>query len=243
MVIYQSDIPQEAEEKFISPYRSEFSCDENGCGGAVWLERREYWLDGELRGTRFFEKDGTLSLEHPFWDGKHHGTSYRWHENGQLDYVESHRHGILHGKTYQYSETGELMGASELVNGTGYAAWWHRRHELENPGYYLSEVYYLKDNLMQGYEWWINEGQKSLYIEVHYWKGDLHGIERRWNADGLLYEGYPKYYIMNKEVGQTTYIEASHEDPRLPKYKESDQSFYRDFPEDIKRIMRGEIVK
>ncbi len=242
IIQYNSDIPSEAKEQFISPYRFESRCSEKGCGGAVWYEKREYWLNGQLRGIRQFEEDGTLMIERPYLNGKLHGTCYRWHENGQIDYVESFLHGEKHGNTYQYSEEGALMGVSNFVQGTGYATWWHKFIEVDKPGYFLSEIYFLKNGLQHGFEWNINEDQETLYIEQHFWEGHFHGIQRRWDHSGQLLAGYPQFWIMGEKVDQQTYMEATITDSRLPKFKVSDHAFRRKFPEDIRRIMRGEVV-
>ena len=232
-LVYQSSIPSETKEKFISAYISQQHCNGNGCGGAVWLEKREYWLQGKVVGIRYFEEDGTLAIETPLKDDKYHGTYYRFYETGTLEYALPYLHGKQHGQSCQWTPGGLLMGTSSFSHGTGYDLWWHPFMELDKPGFYLAEILPYKDGVPHGVEWWLNEDQQSVYIERYYREGNLHGIERWWDVDGHLREDYPNFYIHNNIVSQEEYISATHNDPTLPKFVENDQLPQRTFPDVI----------
>lgn len=234
---YQSDIPVEAEKRFISPYRREERCTESGCGASIWLEECEYWLNGELVGKRSFEEDGSLAIERPFRHGKFHGRYYRWHIDAGLEYAAMYLNGKRHGNTYQWDEDGTLIGSSTFEHGTGYDLWWDRYWQANKPGFFLAEVMAYKDGRQHGFQWWLNEDQQSVWKEMHYWEGNWHGIWRMWDHDGILDPGYPKYFVCNNEVDRKTYVAASLKDPTLPAWREADQLAGRTFPEDLRQFL------
>jgi hypothetical protein len=80
----------------------------------------------------------------------------------------------------------------------------------------------MKDGQPHGYEWWLNEDQRSVRAERHWHDGRLHGIEREWNRSGRLKRGYPKYHIRGERVSKRAYVKACRKDPSLPIFESAD---------------------
>ncbi len=70
----------------------------------------------------------------------------------------------------------------------------------------------MKEGKWPGFEWW-DEDQKSVHAEHHFWENLQHGIERRWNIQGRLSRGYPRYWVNNKRVTKREYLRVCAEDP------------------------------
>ena len=84
----------------------------------------EYWLNGECVGQRCFDLDGSIEAEWSLHDGRRHGNSYRFHENGKLLSLEPYQNGVPHGTAYQWGANGDLLGTYTLDQGTGLDLWW-----------------------------------------------------------------------------------------------------------------------
>jgi hypothetical protein len=79
-----------------------------------------------------------------------------------------------------------------MKHGTGLDLW----RVKDNWGHgrvFLSEARYLKEGNFHGFEWWLNEDQKSVHDEHHFWENLQHGVQRSWNSQGRLRRGYPRY--------------------------------------------------
>ena len=68
-------------------------------------KRIEYWLAGEMVGTKTFRKDGEIGEEH-FKDGKRHGLLRCWYENGKLRFVSPFKDGESHGMIQRWYRNG-----------------------------------------------------------------------------------------------------------------------------------------
>jgi hypothetical protein len=97
-----------------------------------------------------------------------------------------------------------------MRRGTGVDLWW-----CEHPenGSFLSEVRYVKDVKRNGFEWWLNENQKSVWEERHFRNDQLHGIERSWNREGHLSRGYPRYWVNDTRVTKRQYLRECANNP------------------------------
>ncbi|MEE9365131.1 MAG: hypothetical protein V3W44_00455, partial [Dehalococcoidales bacterium] len=99
--------------------------------------------------------------------------------------MESFVDGKYHGICKQWDDAGNLIQTYRMVHGTGIDLW-----RCNSTGT-LSEVWYWKDNMLHGWEWWLDEDQKSVWCERHHHEGNLHGIWREWNDRGRLRRGFP----------------------------------------------------
>ncbi len=224
MTEYKSDIPDNAVERSVSAYRSE--------GGRTSLEKRECTVDGEIVGYRYYDEDGTLTIETPVRHGVKHGMEYTW-DDGCLELAAPYENGLPHGTARQWADDGTLMGSYALDRGTGYDLW---RHRGENGGHYISEIHSMKDGYPHGFEWWANEDQVTVWHELH-WRDGRHGIERQWDHKGNLDPGFPKFHIEDAVVDKKTYIERQKTDASLPRYAEEDDRNTRSFPDDVVAAM------
>lgn len=222
---YRSSIPKAAQERVVSTHAS------NGR-----KERVEYVLNGEVVGGRWFDEDGEMGTETPIKNGMMHGTHYYFDHDfdGTLKVVfaEPYRSGLAHGTAKQWSMDGEkLIGTYVMKRGTGLDLW--RNWSYESNSYYLSEARYLKDGKWHGFEWWLNEDQKTVNGENHFWENLQHGIQRKWNSKGRLMRGYPRYWVNNQRVTKRKYLRAQTSDRSLPPFRDADNSPKRSFPSEV----------
>jgi len=222
---YRSSIPKVARERVVSTHES------NG-----EKQKVEYLFNGEVVGVRWFDKNGEMATETPFKNGVIHGTLYYFDDSfdGSLKviFAEPYRNGFAHGTARQWSLDGEtLIGTYTMKHGTGLDLW--RNWGYESEHYYLSEARYLKDGKWHGFEWWLNEDQKTLHSENHFWKDLQHGIEREWNSAGRLRRGYPRYWVKNERVSKRQYLRAQAKDRNLPPFRAADNLPRRNFPPEV----------
>ena len=217
---YRSSIPKAAQEQVVATHVS-----------GPQKYKSEFLVNRKIVGVRYFEKDGTLSSETPLKDGLVHGTQY-FFLNGKLDFSEHCQKGLAHGTAKQWSEDGELIGTYSMRHGTGLDLWRCKR-TWGHGSIYLSEARYFKDGMFHGFEWWINEDQKSVHQETHFWKDQKHGIERLWNFEGRLKRGYPRYWVKNKQVAKRQYIKECAKNADLPPFREKDNAPRRKFPKEV----------
>jgi hypothetical protein len=86
-----------------------------------------------------------------------------------------------------------------------------------------------------GYEWWLNEDQSSVWQERHWRDGQFHGIEREWNIRKKLCRGFPKFYLRGEKVTRRAYERACSNDPTLPLFRIADNKPRRRFPAVVAR--------
>lgn len=222
---HKSDIPEGVTEVVISRYRQERN----------WIHFRvtECRLNGEVVGQRSYDSDGHLMRETPLKNGKRHGREYIWDETEALESVEPYVDGKLHGLAKQYNRNGNVIGTYRFVRGTGFDIW---RYEREDGSVAISEIFSVQDGSLDGYEWWLKDDQHSVWHERHWQQGQLHGIERMWNAQGCLKRGYPKYWVAGQAVDKRSYLKAAARDQTLPTYQEKDNRPQRIFPEQIEGL-------
>lgn len=217
---YRSSIPKNADERVVAtrvPGRPRF--------------RSEYILKGEVVGMRQFDENGQLEFERPMKNGVTHGTLYGIGE-GVVTFAEPYRDGLAHGIAKQWSIDGEPIGSYTMRHGTGLDLW-RCKANWGNGRVFLSEARYVKEGKLHGFEWWLDENQKSVHSEHHFWENLQHGVERHWNSQGRLRRGYPRYWVNNKRVTRREYLRASAEDPNLPRFRESDNRPRRKFPPEV----------
>jgi hypothetical protein len=227
----KSDIPQEAIEREVREYRQE--------GALLYFQIMECILDGHVVGQRAYDGDGQLKVETPLKNGNKHGREYIWDESGALESVEPYREGKLHGLAKQYNRKGKVIGTYRFAHGTGYDIW---RYEREDGSVGISEIFSVNDGALDGFEWWLKADQHSVWHERPWQGGRYHGIERRWNAQGRLKRGYPKYWVQGQAVTKRFYLKATERDQTLPKYRESENRPQRKFPSEIESLISKSVV-
>jgi hypothetical protein len=219
---YRSSIPKAAQERVTATFaESPQKC------------TAEYILNGEVVGIRHFHKTGELEHECPLKNGVTHGIEYRSDIPGKLHSAEPFSNGLPHGTARQWSDDGKLMGSYTMRHGTGIDLWWGD----ECGSRYLSEVRYLKDGKWHGFEWWLNDDQKSVWQECHFQNSQMHGIERSWNHLGRLHRGYPRYWVNDVRMTKRQYVRACDKDPTLPPFRETDNRPQRKFPPEIIAVL------
>ncbi len=215
----RSSLPAGFEERLLNDYEES--------GGGFSYRTTECRHNSQVVGQRRYSRDGVLVMETPLRDGRKHGREYTWDENGWLSLVEPYAYGKIHGTARQYDEHGRVIGTYRCVHGTGYDIW-RSWCSGETPS--VSEIRALRDGERHGYEWWVNEDQRSVHHETHLWAGQHHGIERMWNAAGKLNRGYPRYWVNGARVTRRQYLRAAKRDATLPPWREQDNNPRRVFP-------------
>jgi hypothetical protein len=217
---YRSSIPKVAQERVVATYLKN-----------PHKYKAEYALKGEIVGVRYFEENGNLMSETPVKNGLTHGTQY-FFDQGRVDFSETYYQGLPHGTAKQWSQDGKLIGTYTMRHGTGLDLWRCKRN-WGNGSVFLSEARYYLEEHRHGFEWWINEDQKSVNHECHFWMDQKHGIERVWNGEGRLIRGCPKYWVKDKQVAKRVYIRECSRDASLPRFGAKDNLPRRKFPEDV----------
>jgi len=203
-------------------------------GGAK--HKAEYVLNGKIVGIRSFDKDGQLELEMPLRNGIRQGTMFYFEadSNGKttVTFAEPHKNGLVCGIARQWSQKdGQLIGTYSMKRGTGLDLWRNWSHDKKR--YFLSEARYLKEGKWHGFEWWLNEDQRTVWIESYFLENVQHGIRREWNHRGRLKRGYPQYWTQGKRVSKRQYLRASAKDPTLPRFRTWDNQPRRRFPPEV----------
>ncbi|HEX4008297.1 MAG TPA: hypothetical protein VHX60_19145 [Acidobacteriaceae bacterium] len=223
---YRSSIPRNARERITATHLS-----------GPQKFKAEYRLGGETVGVRFFHPTGELQFEYPLKNGVWHGTVYRADDPGMLTSAEPFRNGLAHGTARQWSPQGNLLGTYTMRGGCGVDLWWQCAHQGDKF-VYLAEARYLKDGQLHGFEWWLTRDQRGVLDERHFWRDQLHGIERAWNSSGRLRRGYPRYWASGQRVTRRKYLRACETDPNLPRFREIDNQPARNFPAEVRRNLR-----
>jgi len=237
---YKSDIPKNAEERMTRRHASGEKAS------------AQYFVRGNLVGDRCWDNTHgpfgedpvprplhkRLTWEMPYRNGVMHGRHY-YLENGLVTFIEPHKNGQRHGIARQYGDDGKLIGSYRMVHGTGIDLWrnerlaWRDGTCKPSGECYLAEACYWVEGQLQGFVWWINEDQQSVFVERHLFKGLDHGIHREWNGHGRLSRGYPKYFVQGKQIKKRQYLRACLIDPTLPVFREKDNKPRRTFPPEI----------
>jgi hypothetical protein len=126
---------------------------------------------------------------------------------------------------------GRLIGSYKMNHGTGVDLW--RAETYSGRSVYLSEARYIREGKWHGFEWWLNEDQKTIHKENHFADNLQHGILREWNSEGRLKRGYPRYWVKDKTVSKRQYLRACTQDPNLPPFREADNLPLREFPTEV----------
>ena len=214
---FRSSIPSAARARVISRHAS-------GAPGHV-----EYLVGRALIGYRHFDADGELILDAGLHRGRRHGREYRLDTPGKVLSATAYKNGLEHGLARQWSDDGRLIGTYRMRNGTGIDLWWQETwRKPRRP--YLAEVRFMRSGQRHGFEWWLNDDQRSVWREQHWSEDKAHGIEREWDRKGKLRTGFPKFYVKGECVTRESYQRACVKDPSLPMFRKQDDKPERDFP-------------
>lgn len=220
---YVSDIPASAGERVIERYDS----------GA---KRETHYFSGDEQvGARLFFEDGSLELESPRRRGLRNGTEFQWDDTGQLRSAMPYVDGLEHGSARQWGPGGDSLGGYEMRHGTGWDLW---RGQRRDRSIYLAEARALVCGKRHGMEWLIDEDQQSVHKETRFAAGLEHGILHEWNADRKLRNGYPRYFLLDREVPREEYEQAREIDENLPRYDPRDDVPSRQFPPAVAAHLR-----
>jgi hypothetical protein len=194
----------------------------------------EYLVGRSIVGRRHFDTDGELLLDYGVRRGRRHGREYRLDLPGKLLSVTAYRNGLEHGLARQWSDDGRLIGTYLMKNGTGVDLWWQETWRKPRIPY-LAEVHFMLKGQRHGFEWWLNEDQRSVYQERRWSHDEAHGIEREWNQSGRLRPGFPQFCVGGRRVTLRVYERERTGDPSLPPYRTEDNQPQRNFPAIIVR--------
>ncbi|WP_263354013.1 toxin-antitoxin system YwqK family antitoxin [Acidicapsa acidisoli] len=194
-------------------------------------------LGDEVVGVRWFAQDGLMGSETPWKNGVPHGTMYYFDDRFdgllRVTFAEPYRNGLSHGVAKQWSGyNGRLIGTYSMKRGTGIDLW--RCETYSGKSVYLHEARYIQGGKWHGFEWWLEDDQKSVHQEAHFWDNLQHGIRRLWNSEGRLRRGYPQYWVKNERVSKRQYLRACTQDPNLPLFREIDNLPQRKFPSEVR---------
>lgn len=234
----KSDIPNGVTERVIRAFKEERSEAKDqwiGASSLIQLEVRECIRRGKVVGVRSYDREGCLQIETPLKNGKKHGREVYWNENGTVNFIEPYFEGKMHGTAKQYDLKGRIIGTYTMVHGTGHDVW---RNQIADGPIHVSEIRSMRDGSMHGYEWWLNQDQRSVHEEKHWYEGKLQGVERSWRG-GKLIRGFPKYWVRDKAVTKRQYVRAAQRDPTLPLFRLKDNSPRREFPLEIRRLLKA----
>ena len=221
---FKSDIPPNVVEQVTREFRRD--------GGALFHRLTNCVLNGEVVGQRAYGAEGQLVTETSLKNGIKNGREYQWDDDGRLMLIEPYVNGKVHGIAKQYGRDGTVIGTYSLRHGTGFDVW---RAESVDGVISISEVHTLRDGLPHGYEWWLIRPH-VVWHELHWCEGQLHGIERLWNAANKLSRGYPKYWVNGERVDKRKYLRAVKNDLSLPPVRQQDNSPRRKFPSVIEQL-------
>jgi antitoxin component YwqK of YwqJK toxin-antitoxin module len=151
-----------------------------------------YYRNGQKVGSRWWDDDGTLSMEYGMKGNLMHGPFRTFDSEGRLSHQSSYQFGKEHGLARQYAN-GKLIGSYRMKHGTGADLWY------AYEGCVAEERYY-QDGKLHGYERWWDVDNKTIHQESHFCMNLQHGILREWNSQGKLCRGFPQYFIQGRKV-------------------------------------------
>lgn len=148
----------------------------------------------ERRGLRFLEGDekpfsgevarrdprGGLRSRASFRDGKLHGISRSWHENGRLEGESHFAAGMLHGPQLRWHSSGCIRLQGSFANGVMEGAW----RSWDGKGTLRQEREYLRGVAHGAWKEWSETGRlRSLH---RFQRGAWAGLQSEWHGNGIL---------------------------------------------------------
>ncbi len=145
----------------------------------------EYWVKTQPKFLIEIYDNGSLRrLEHLNADGKSHGLSTNWHENGQKQYEENYVNGEPHGLYTEWHENRQKKYEVNWVHGEkkGLATEWHENGEKKSETNYVKRGQWCEEHGLW-LEWHVN-GQKQT--EGNVVDGKQHGEWKHFDEQGEL---------------------------------------------------------
>ncbi|MEA2000176.1 MAG: toxin-antitoxin system YwqK family antitoxin [Euryarchaeota archaeon] len=147
-------------------------------------DRREYWrTPNGFVGPHYSWYDREKTKKHCFRcyniEGKVHGVSKWWYEDGTLEIEGNYKDGKFHGVSKWWYEDGTLKEECNYKDGKrhGVSKWWYRDGTLKEECNY-------KDGKFHGVcKRWYEDGTLE---EDNYKDGKRHGVCKEWSANGKL---------------------------------------------------------
>jgi RimJ/RimL family protein N-acetyltransferase len=196
---------------------------------------KDYYRNGTLVGSRFFNAEGGLEDERAFRNGLPFGREYVWYPSGAILSVAPYDgQGRPHGIAYQWAEDGRLLGHYTMEHGTGTDLWWQTWSDGTTE---LAEIHQYRENERHGYEWWLTGG-RIPYIERRWQYGLMHGIDREWNENDRLERGFPRFWVHGKRVTRGEYARIAATDDTLPPFRPEDNIPERRFPPEVEERVK-----
>ena len=130
---------------------------------------------GEVKELHF---NGRVKDLIQYKNGKKHGRSSRWCENGKREEEKQYKNGKLHGRSTRWYENGQKASENNYKDAKPHGLWalWS-----EN-GLRRTQKHYQDEKLHGRATRWYENGQKME--EKHYQKDKLHGRATRWYENG-----------------------------------------------------------
>lgn len=174
-----------------------------------------YWGEFAFRGMTAqvcWSCNGDILSELYFdCNGLKHGIEVSRYAGGAIEWQQRWRHGEMHGFALQYDDAGGVLFRSRFIRGAGLDIW------VQNG--FVVETREMRDSLLHGFERW---GHPLLpYEERHYLLGKQAGVARRWLGTRLE-EGFPKYFVDDREVSARQYQRAQKVNGALPPVRSRD---------------------
>lgn len=72
---------------------------------------------------------------------------------------------------------------------------------------------------------------------------DLHGIEREWNDEGKLRQGFPRFYVRGRRVTRHAYAREQKRNSSLPAYRPEENLPHRDRHPILVRLRRLSAIR
>ncbi|MBA2728165.1 MAG: toxin-antitoxin system YwqK family antitoxin, partial [Parachlamydiaceae bacterium] len=144
------------------------------------LNYEEIFIPDEEGKFRLYDDSGRLKHEYFLRNGKLHGPSRFYNQEGIILAQNWYIDGLLQGKSLKYFSTGELYGIQRFRNGAK-----HGKQELFYKTGSVRSIIPFKDGVLDGEMILIHDNgvqSRSLYFVG----GKRNGIEQFWNKKGLL---------------------------------------------------------
>jgi hypothetical protein len=184
--------------------------------------RSSFFVARKLVGVMLWEDDGTPAWGWGIRDGKKHGPSVEWWENGVVAFCEPYVDGLVHGVARHWDDEGKLLLRTRYVRGTGVDLWCDLHSRT------LAEETRLRRGVLHGVRRLWNQG--AVWLEEHYLEGAPHGVFREWNLEGRLRRGFPRYFVHGQRVDRRAYLRAAKRDATLPAWRRADDRPRRPLP-------------
>jgi len=193
---------------------------------SIWGTARS---GGRVIAQLTWSPEGRLLHEKPMDGlGRGHGIEIRHDDEGRVVWCARWVDGQLHGPVVQLRDDGTPVVLTRFERGCGVDVWTQCGE--------VTEVREMDQGVPHGSVRW--GAPTEPWEEGGYAHGKRHGILRRWNPDGSLCIGFPRFHIDDLEVSQDRYETTARSDPSLPPYRAGDDANRRPLPPVVREALR-----